>query len=335
MARVGKHNGLTDVSGILVGHFTELEAASGVTVIVCPEGAVAGVDVRGAAPGTRETDLLAPQNLVERVQAVALCGGSVFGLAAADGVVRWLAERKWGFLLEGGEVAPIVPAAVLYDLGRGTSFRPPICPEWGYRACESASRGPVAMGCVGAGTGAVAGGIKGGIGTASEVLPSGATVGAIVAVNSFGSIVDPATGLLWEARLEVDGEFGDLVSRAVGIPRLAASGACQNTTLGVVATDAILTKAQAQKVAQMAHDGLARAVRPAHTMFDGDTVFCLSTGLKALAQLEGFFQGAQAAAINELGRAAADTLARAVIHAVLAAKSAFGFLAFRDLPERS
>ena len=334
MSQTGHHNAITDVPGILVGHHTDEVAACGVTVVLCPEGAVAGVDVRGAAPGTRETDLLAPTNLVERVQAVVLSGGSVFGLASADGVVQWLAERGKGFPLEGGEVAPIVPAAVLFDLGRGRTFRPPVGPEWGYQACAAATSDPVPMGCVGAGTGAVAGGLKGGVGTASEVLPSGIIVGAIVAVNAFGQVVNPATGRPWEIDMELGGEFGAPGHRTVRVPEPAVSGPAQNTTIGVVATDARLTKAQAQKVAQMAHDGLARAIRPAHTMFDGDSIFCMATGGREIPDTPGFFAAPKAAALNELGRAAADTFARAVMHAILAARSAYGFAAFADLPER-
>jgi L-aminopeptidase/D-esterase-like protein len=159
----GMDNALTDVPGLMVGNYTDPKAASGVTVLICPEGAVAGVDVRGSAPGTRETDLLAPINLVEKVQAVVLSGGSVFGLAAADGVVRWLAEKGWGFQLDKGYVAPIVPAAVLYDLDRGKNFIPPVDADWGRRACEAAGDGVIALGCVGAGTGALSGGIKGGL----------------------------------------------------------------------------------------------------------------------------------------------------------------------------
>jgi L-aminopeptidase/D-esterase-like protein len=329
----GRKNAITDVPGVLVGHETDEAAASGVTVILCPQGAVAGVDVRGGAPGTRETDLLEPTNLVERVQAVALCGGSVFGLAAVEGVVRWLEGRGEGFPLEGGHVAPIVPAAVLFDLGRGREFRPPVDAAWGRRACDAASAGPVVMGCVGAGTGAVAGGIKGGVGTASEVLPWGVTVGALAAVNALGLVVDPVRGRPWEIRLELGREFGALGRRRVRLPREAPSGPVRNTTVGVVATDARLTKAQAQKVAQMAHDGLARAVRPSHTLFDGDTIFSLATGGRELPETAGFFAAPQAAAMNEVGRAAADCFTRAVIHAVLAARSAYGFTAFRDLPE--
>jgi L-aminopeptidase/D-esterase-like protein len=328
------HNAITDVAGIQVGHYTDRDAASGVTVVLCLQGAVGGVDVRGSAPGTRETDLLEPGNLVQKLQAVVLSGGSVFGLAAVDGVVRWLAERKRGFPLEGDYVAPIVPAAVLFDLGRGRSYIPPVDPSWGSLACENASSGAVAMGCVGAGTGAVAGGLKGGIGTASEILPSGITVGALVAVNSYGTVVDPRTGRLWEARLEQNWEFGTAGRRAVRVPSPPGGSPARNTTLGIVATDARLDKAQVRKMAQMAHDGIARAVRPAHTLFDGDTIFCLSTGERELSATPGFFAAPAAQALTDLGRAAADTVARAIIHAVLSAETMYSYPAFADLEDR-
>jgi L-aminopeptidase/D-esterase-like protein len=334
MAHPGRTNGLTDVSGIRVGQFTDAAAASGTTVVLCPDGAVAAVDVRGAAPGTRETDVLAPENLVQTVQAVVLSGGSVYGLAAADGVVHWLAERGRGFPLGDGQVAPIVPAAVLYDLGRGAQFVPPVVPEWGRSACETASDGPVPMGSVGAGTGAAAGGIKGGLGTASLVLESGITVAALVAANPGGSVIDPATGRFWEVGRELSGEFGETGRRAVRLPGAAPASPGRNTTLGVVATDAALTRVQALKVAQMAHDGLARAVRPAHTLFDGDTIFALGLGSRPLPATPGFFAGAQAAAVNEIGHGAADCVARAIIHAVLHARPAAGLIAFRDLSAR-
>ena len=173
MTKIGKNNSLTDVEGLLVGHYSNPEEASGVTVTLCPEGATAGVDVRGSAPGTRETDLLQPHNLVEKVQAIVLTGGSVYGLAACDGVVRWLAEKGWGFPLGEGQVAPIVPGAALFDLGRGKNFIPSIGPDWGRMACDSATNGLFSQGSVGAGTGALSGGIKGGMGTASEVLSPG------------------------------------------------------------------------------------------------------------------------------------------------------------------
>ncbi|MFH1114958.1 MAG: P1 family peptidase [Pseudomonadota bacterium] len=334
MPMSGTNNAITDVEGLLVGHFTSVDAASGVTVIVCPKGATAGADVRGSAPGTRETDLLEPWNLVEKVNAVVLTGGSVYGLSTVDGVVRLLAEQGRGFPLEEGHVAPIVPAAALFDLGRGRDYVPSVGPEWGRRACNAAHDGPVAMGCVGAGTGAVAGGIKGGLGTASEILSSGITVGAIVAVNSLGSVIDPDTGTLWELRLAADGELGELGTRAVHLPKTEKPAPARNTTIGVVAVDAALTKAQAKKIAQMAHDGLGRSIRPAHTMFDGDTIFALSTGLRDLPEEPGFFAAPKAAALNEIGRAAADCMSRAIMRGILAAGSLGEFKAFRDLPVR-
>ena len=334
MTETGDHNGLTDVEGISVGHYTDQKSASGVTVILARESAVAGVDVRGSAPGTRETDLMNPLNLVNKAQAVVLSGGSVYGLAASDGVVRWLAEKGLGFPLTDGQVAPIVPAATLFDLGRGADYIPPIDAQWGWEACRAAKKGAIAMGNTGAGTGAVSGDIKGGLGTASVVTASKMTAAALVAVNSLGSVIDPQSGRLWEARLEVNDEFGDQAKRAVALPPSAGSTPAGNTTIGVVATDAKLTKSQAQKIAQMAHDGLARAIRPCHTMFDGDTVFCLATGEKKLPETPGFFAAPQAQAINELGQAAADCMSRAVIHGILNARRLASIPAFSDLEDR-
>jgi L-aminopeptidase/D-esterase-like protein len=334
MATIGKHNALTDVDGIRVGHYTHTDAACGVTVAICPEGAVAGVDVRGSAPGTRETDLLAPANIVENAQAVVLCGGSVFGLAAADGVVRWLANKGLGFPLAKGYVAPIVPAAVLYDLDRGSDFVPPINAQWGEKACREADSGPVATGCVGAGTGAWSGSIKGGLGTASLILDCGITVAALGTVNSDGSVINPATGRPWEIGLQIDAEFGKQGRRAVVLPPAPATGPAKNTTIAIVATDAILTKAQAHKVAQMAHDGIARAIRPAHTMFEGDTIFCMATGKQKLAEIAGYYGPPDAQAVSDIGHAAADCMSRAIIRAILTAKSMAGMTAFCDLEDR-
>jgi L-aminopeptidase/D-esterase-like protein len=334
MATIGKYNGLTDVDGILVGHYTDTDAASGVTVVICAEGAVTGVDVRGSAPGTRETDLLAPTNLVEKAQAVVLSGGSVFGLAAADGVVRWLAKKGFGFPLDNGHVAPIVPAAVLYDLGRGADFVPPIGAQWGENACRAAGNGPVACGCVGAGTGAWSGSVKGGLGSASLILDSGVKVAALVAVNSAGSVINPDSGCPWEIGLEVENEFGPQAKRAVRLPPQTESAPVKNTTIGIIATDAKLTKAQAQKVAQMAHDGMARAIRPSHTMFDGDAIFCMATDKRKLPKSSGFFSTPQAPAINEIGHSAADCVSRAIIRAILTANSMAGMTAFCDLENR-
>jgi L-aminopeptidase/D-esterase-like protein len=334
MATIGKYNALTDVDGIMVGHYTDTDAASGVTVAICPEGAVAGVDVRGSGPCTRETDLLAPANLVEHAQAVVLSGGSVFGLAAADGVVRWLAEKRIGFPLDKGFVAPIVPAAALYDLDRGSEFVPPISAEWGLKACRAAQKGPVATGCVGAGTGAWAGSIKGGLGTASRILDSGITTAALVAVNPDGEVIDPATGHPWEIGLEIEGEFGRQGKRAVILPPRPESTPARNTALGVIATDAILTRAQVHKVAQMAHDGLARAIRPSHTLFEGDTIFCMATGKQKLPEVPGYYGPVYARAVSDIGHAAADCMSRAIIKAILTAKSLAGKTAFCDLKDR-
>ena len=331
MVHKGRHNALTDVEGIAVGQYTNQQAACGVSVVICEEGAVAGVDVRGGAPCTRETDLLLPGKLVEKVQAVVLTGGSVYGLAAADGVVRWLAEKGCGFPLDDTHVVPIVPAAALFDLGRGADFVPPIDAAWGRKACEAAASGPVASGSVGAGTGASAGGIKGGIGSASLVLESGQAVAALVAVNPRGSVVNPKTGELWERGLELNNEFGDQGQRRVKLPPLPEADPGSNTTIAVVATDAVLTKYEAQKIAQMAHDGMARVIRPIHTMFDGDTVFCLGTGKKELHETEGFIAGQHPEALNGLGNAATDCLARAILQAIVSAESLAGIIAFRDL----
>jgi L-aminopeptidase/D-esterase-like protein len=328
---MGRKNSLTDVEGILVGHYTNLEAASGVTVILCPGGATAGVDVRGSAPGTRETDLLQPLNLVEKAQAIVLTGGSVYGLATCDGVVRWLSEKGWGFPLPEGHVAPIVPGASLFDLGRGKDFIPPITSDWGRMACETAKAATFALGSVGAGTGALSGGIKGGLGTASEILDSGLMVAALVAVNSLGSVIDPKNGRPWEVRLEQEGEFGAWGKKSVKLPKTPLPSSSTNTTIGVIVTDAVLNKAQAQKVAQMAQDGLARAIRPAHTMFDGDTIFCLATNEHQLPDMEGYFVAPKAPALNEIGRAAADCLTRAIIRGIIEATNLGLMTALRNL----
>ena len=238
-------------------------------------------------------------------------------------------------------MAPIVPAAVLYDLGRGRGFIPPISGQWGRAACDNASDLPFTMGCVGAGTGARCGELKGGLGTASQILPGGISVGALAAVNAFGSVVDAQSGRLWEARMVIGSEIDALARRRVKLPPSDAPQAAApprgggNTTLAVVATDAILDKTQALKVAQMAHDGLARALRPAHTMFDGDTIFCLATGRMALPQTPGIFSGATAQSLSEVGQVAADCLARAILRGVLAADSMAGLTAFADLALRN
>jgi L-aminopeptidase/D-esterase-like protein len=309
------HGAITDVDGIRVGHMTNREAITGCTVVLCPpDGAIGGVDQRGGAPGTRETDLLRPMHLVEKAHAVLLAGGSAFGLDAAAGVVRWLEERGIGHDTRVAKV-PIVPAAILFDLATGRSdVRPDSA--MGYAACEAAAGGPVAEGSVGAGTGCRLGAVlgpgrtsKSGLGTASVNLGGGLVVGALVAVNAFGHVVDPVTGeILAGARpLTGDGYVDTLaVMRSlVGktISRLTGGG---NTVIGVVATNARLTKEGANKVAQMAHDGLARIIRPAHTMFDGDTVFALATGKKR-------------ADVNLIGAFAAEVMAEAIVRGVRAA----------------
>ena len=308
--------------GLRVGHFTDREALTGCTVVLVEEGAVAAVDVRGAAPGTRETDLLAPENTVERVQAVLLTGGSALGLAAADGVVRYLRERGKGFPTPAGAV-PIVPAAVLYDLGRGQAFGPPGAGA----GCGAslAAGGGVAEGSVGAGTGAVAGGVKGGVGLAGYLLEEGFRVMALAAVNSLGRPFDPLTGRLYAEGLLAPEERALLpdLSRYRGSPedyRLPFLLG-QNTTLAVVATDAPLTKAQAKRLAIMAQDGLARALRPAHTPLDGDLVFALALG-------DG--RGVEPLLLLRLGAYAADALARAIARGVLLAEGVAGVPAYRE-----
>jgi L-aminopeptidase/D-esterase-like protein len=285
------------IPGVLVGHYQRIGDgwATGTTVILFPDGTTGGVDSRGGAPGTRETDLLRPENLVQRIDAVCLSGGSAYGLAAADGVMRWLSERHQGFRVgaEPHEVVPIVPAAVLFDLPRSTWGNRPEA-DFGYLACEAASDGPIAQGCVGAGTGAKVGSYKGGIGTASTTV-DGFTVGALAAVNAVGEPVDPDTGQP-VAALEPDSQP-------------------LNTTIGVVAVDAKLAKAECHRLAMSAHDGLARAVRPAHSMFDGDTIFAAATGARPLPD----DPMARAFALDQLCTAAAEVFAQAIWQGVQSA----------------
>jgi L-aminopeptidase/D-esterase-like protein len=317
---------LNIIPGVQVGHAQDFAAATGCTVILTQAGAVCGVDQRGGAPGTRETDLLRPMHLVEQVHAVLLAGGSAFGLTAADGVMRWLEEHNFGFDARVARV-PIVPAAVLFDLGVSRAdIRPDAA--MGYTACQAAAGGlnSTAAGTIGAGTGATVGKIlgpaaqmKGGLGTAVIEVGQDVWVGALMAVNCLGDVVDPQTGrILAGARKLPDGDFVDtmqlLKTRMMG--SFTGSG---NTIIGVVATNAALSKEAANKVAQMAHDGLARAVRPAHTMFDGDTIFALATG-----------QGA-AAEVNLIGAYGAEATALAIVDAVQQATSLAGVPALRDL----
>jgi L-aminopeptidase/D-esterase-like protein len=321
--------GLTDVPGIKVGHVTRPERPTGCTVILAEAGAVAGVDVRGSAPGTIETDLLNPLNLVQQVHAIFLSGGSAFGLDVATGVRRYLYEKKIGFETRVAKV-PIVPGAIIFDLGVGN--RPDIWPtaDCGYRAAMAASDGAVSEGNVGAGAGATVGKsggggpMKGGLGTASISVPSDGNtaliVGAVVAVNAVGDIIDPNTGAVVAGVRSADGKrFADArkLLRSGRPPQIKAA---QNTTIGVVATNARLTKVQATKVAQMAHDGLARAIYPAHTMGDGDAIFALATG-----QIDN-------SDVSRIGALAAEAMADAIVRAVRAAESIPGFPAARDMP---
>ena len=294
---------LTAIEGITVGHATDATARTGCTVILCPEGATAGVDVRGAAPGTRETEALRSGRLVQKAHAVLLTGGSAFGLDAAGGVVQYLEEQNVGF--PAGPVrVPIVPAAVIFDLGVGDSqVRPDRA--MGYQACLNATDEPVAMGVIGAGTGATVGkapGVTpspGGVGSACRDLDSGLIVAALVVVNALGNIVDPETGEIVAGGKEGD-SFVDITERLLDAKLVQGT----NTTIGVVATNAVLTPAEGHRVAEMAHDGMARAVRPSHTMFDGDTLFTLATGAHT------------GSSVNTIGILAAEVVAEAIVNAV-------------------
>jgi L-aminopeptidase/D-esterase-like protein len=316
--------GITDVPGIRVGHATDVTGLTGCTVVLCEDGAVGGVDQRGGAPGTRETDLLRPLHLVEQVHAVLLSGGSAFGLAAADGAMRYLEERGVGFDAGVARV-PIVPAAILFDLDLGDPAARPTA-AMGYAACRAASDGPVEEGNVGAGTGATAGKIlgprqamKSGLGSAAVSLPNGLVVGALVAVNPFGDVVDPGSGvILAGARWPETGEPADTLAIMRSLAAHSPAQFSRSTVIGVVATNGWLTKEQANKVAQMGQDGIARTVRPAHTMFDGDTIFTLATSQVA-------------SDVNLVGGLAAETVAEAIVRAVRTAEAAGGLPAHRDL----
>jgi L-aminopeptidase/D-esterase-like protein len=319
------HGSITDVAGIKVGHFTDSRRPTGCTVILTEEGAVAGVDVRGAAPGTRDTDLLNPINTVQTVHAIMLAGGSAFGLEAASGAMRYLEENGIGFDMRVARV-PIVPAAILFDLSVGDAkIRPD--GEAGYKACKAAAATPPAEGNVGAGAGATVGklfgmprAMKGGIGTSCIKL-SGIKVGAIVAVNAIGDVLDPSNGKPIAGARTKDGKAlvnsMAAILRGEALPPALEGGA---TTIGVVATDVVLTKTQASKVAQMAHDGLARTINPVHTAYDGDTIFALATG-----------KSAKTANLTLVGALAAEAMAQAVVRAVRAARSIAGLPSASDL----
>ncbi|WP_024795430.1 P1 family peptidase [Tomitella biformata] len=347
----GPRNAITDVPGILVGHHHRRDAdatlgsgetagsgwATGCTVVRAPGGATAAVDVRGGGPGTRETDLLDPSHTVQKADAILLAGGSAYGLAAADGVMRWLEENGEGIPMGGpGMVVPIVPGAVIFDLPVGGWTQRPDA-EFGYRAAAAAGQ-DFAVGSVGAGVGARAGALKGGVGTASLVIESGPaaghTIGAVVVANPVGSVLDPRTGLPWG--LGLPDEF-DLptptLDEIAALADLAAKGTVLNTTIGVIATDASLSRAACRRLAVAAHDGLARAIRPAHSPLDGDTIFALATGTGSVARPDGV-PGALPAELPLLAALcgpAADCFERAIVHAVLAATTVAGIPAYRDM----
>lgn len=318
--------GLTDVPGIKVGHFTLKERPTGCTVVLCEAGAVAGVDVRGSAPGTRDTDLLKPVNTVQQVQAIVLSGGSAFGLSVADGVMRYLDEHKLGFKV-GAATVPVVPAAILFDLGVGDSKIRPTA-ESGYQACMAANIGPVPQGNVGAGAGATVGklfgpafAMKSGLGTASAMIEdTGIVVAAMVAVNAVGDVVDPESGRIVAGARSADGRgFRDSMAQIMRGYQVVSEPAA-NTTLGVIATNAALDKVQMTKIAEMAHDGLARTINPVHTPFDGDTLFALSTGT---------WKGK--ANHGSIGAIAAVVTAQAVLRAATHAQGIPGLPAYRDV----
>ncbi len=315
------HNDITDIPGIRVGHDTHLEAGTGCTVILCDAPAIGGVDVRGGAPATRETDLLRPMHLVDAVHAIVLTGGSAFGLDAASGVVRYLEEQQIGYDVGVAKV-PIVPAAAIFDLAFGSATVRPDA-EAGYRACQQASTEATQQGNIGAGTGATVGkmlgptfAMKGGLGSASTALADGVVVGALVIVNAFGNILDPQTQQVI----------------AGGRPLLPTEGTPDNanpfgnTTIAVVATNASLTKEEVNKVAQMAHNGLAQVIRPAHTLFDGDTVFARALGPREQRHID---LATNAYQVSMIGAAAAKVLAQAIVNGVRQATDLHGVPATR------
>jgi putative pantetheine hydrolase len=333
---------ITDVPGVLVGHFQRIGRGwrTGTTALIVPAGATPGVDVRGGGPGTRETDALRPENLVPMVHAVCLTGGSAYGLAAADGVASWLEECRLGFPVgledQPDWVVPIVPAAVIFDLGRAGRFANRPTAEFGRRAADRAGRSSVRRGAVGAGTGAVAGGLQGGVGTAAMDV-DGIAVGALAVVNASGRVIDPGSGLPWCAdgfhlRRPSRSERA-VVAAATSPPAFVPAEAATHTTIGVIATSAALTKAECARLATVAHDGIARAVRPAHGMFDGDTVFALATGRDPLPDTTARYRAAETrpGRLNQLLDAAARCFAAAVTDAVVSARSVGGPAAYLDL----
>lgn len=317
---------LTDVGGVAVGHSQRIGRGwrTGTTVVLLPDGACAGVDVRGGGPGTRETDLLAPVATLQTAHAICLTGGSAFGLAAADGVMAELEARRIGLAITGppAGVVPLVPAAVIFDLGRGGVFTNRPDAGFGRRAARAARTRPFPTGAVGAGTGARSGGMQGGIGAASTVLDDGTVVAALAVVNSAGSVFDPSTGLPWQPG-SVRLRRPPARERQALMRHLAAPTPSLNTTIGVVATDATLTKAECAKFAAVAHDGLARAVRPVHSLFDGDTIFSVATGARPL--------GERVPRLNAVLEAGARCFAAACTDAVVLTTATGGEPAYRDL----
>jgi L-aminopeptidase/D-esterase-like protein len=334
MAKPGPTNSLADVAGVLVGCAEDAQVRTGVTVIRTPRPATCGVDVRGGGPGTRETDLLAPENLVEAVDAITLAGGSVYGLGAADGVVAALGAQGAGYVIAPGlKTAPIVPGAILFDLANGgdKDWGPtPPYGRLGQAALAAANNGPTPLGSVGAGYGAMAGALQGGQGSASLDLGDGLMVAALACVNSFGAVTMPGTRAFWAWPWEIDAEFGGL--RPPADYQMAPEdwgaakrpgAARQNTTLAVVACTAVLTPAECKRIAQMASAGLARAIRPVFAPFDGDVVFALATGAAMAAE-------PRAHEVARIGAVAADCLTRAVARGVYAAQQTGFAPAWKD-----
>ncbi len=330
--RKRENDTITAIPGIRVGHYTDAKDVTGCTVIrFSAEGAVAAVDVRGSAPGTRETDLLNPTNLVDKVHAIMLSGGSAYGLDAASGIMRCLEEENIGFPVGNGTVVPIVPAAVLFDLDIGNPAIRPTA-EWGFRACKTADDSPVKMGNVGAGTGATVGkflgknrAMKSGLGSAVLHLPGGMLVGAIVAVNALGDVIEPSTGkIIAGIRGDTPGSFASSVKIVLeqDVEKIFPG---TNTTIAVVATNVPLSKVQLKKVAQMAHDGMARAINPAHTMYDGDTIFAVSTPTQLDVKGK-----ASPDTVNFVGTAAAEVIAKAIVNAAKMTESSNGYPSASD-----
>jgi L-aminopeptidase/D-esterase-like protein len=313
---------ITDVPGIKVGHYTDKQAVTGCTVVLCESGVVAGVDVSGSSPGTRETDLLRPGNLVDRVQGIVLSGGSAFGLDAAAGVMRYLEERGFGYETSAGKV-PIVPAAIIFDLNIGDPKIRPGANE-GYQACLVATNGKVAEGCAGAGTGATVGkilgmerAVKSGLGTASQKIAGGIVVAAVLVVNAVGDVIEPGTGNILAGPRKPDGR-GFLSTSELWKGKFEEKVPPFNTVIGVVATDAKLDKAEANRLARVAQVGVARTIDPCHTMYDGDALFTLSSGEKE-------------ADLSALGAAAAEVVAEAIVRAIQKAETLAGVPAAKDI----